>query len=133
MTVATVLRARLVGFAGLSALVGTRVHPIAAPQNSAVPFVTYRRISALRYSGYGEDVGIVSARYQIDCISASYDVAWQVIDQVRLALQRWKSPLATPEIIDVFCEDDRDLPFEPAVQPVPLFGASFDFMVHYRE
>lgn len=133
MTVATVLRARLVGFAGLSALVSTRVHPIVAPQNSAVPFVTYRRISAQRYSGYGEDAGIVSARYQFDAIATDYDTARAVIEQVRLALQRWKSPSSSPEIIDVFCEDERDLPFEPAVQPQPLFGASFDFTVHYRE
>lgn len=129
MAVAEVIKARLTAFAGLSALVSARVHPGAAPQNTPRPYVTYRVVSEVRESGMGSDIGIVTARYQFDVFAESGTAAAAVVEQLRLALQRWRSPSSSPEIIDIFVETLVG-GYEP---DTGLFHPIIDFRVIHRE
>lgn len=129
MTVAEVIKARLTAFAGLSALVSTRVHAGEAPQNTARPYVTYQNISEFREYGFGGGIGIVRARYQFDVFADSYLSGRAIIEQLRLALDFWTSPSSSPEIIRVTAENVID-GFEPDTR---LHHPSFDFQVVYRE
>lgn len=103
---------RLTGFAGLSALVSTRVFPVAAPPNVTFPIVVYSRVSAERPSVMGVDSGIVRARYQVTAWDgrragdeADYDSARAVAEQVRQALQRWRKASATV-VQDTFLQSE---------------------------
>lgn len=125
------LFARLSTFAGLAALVGTRIYPGVAPQNTALPFVTYRRVSAVRPGLFGVDAGIVNARMQLDAFAETYAAMRAVVDQVRAGLQRWSDPTAAVPVIDCFIANETDL-FEPDPVP-PLHHGVLDAMIHYRE
>ena len=66
------LVAHLKADATLTALIGTRIYPLTAPQNVVKPYITYQVINGNSnqcFSGgiYQEDI-----RFQIDCWSTSY-------------------------------------------------------------
>lgn len=126
-----VVYARLSTFAGLTALVSTRIYPGVAPQNAALPMVTYRRISAQRPWGFGADAGLVVARMQFDVFAESYAASRAVAEQIRAALQRWSNEAATPAVLDTVIENETDL-YEPDPVP-PLHHAVTDIMITYRE
>lgn len=113
----------------MAALIGTRVYPSVAPQNITTPFVTYRRISALRLSGMGEDIGIVTARFQVDVIAQTYETMRAVMTQVRLAVQRWRDSSSDPEVLDTTVENELDTYDDE----VDLHHGILDFTSHHRE
>jgi hypothetical protein len=129
VTIESVIYARLSGFAGLTALVSTRCYPNIAPQNVTVPFVTWRRVSAVRASGMGQDTGIVSARMQLDVFASTYLQMRAVSDQVRQALQRYRASGTDPEVLDTFMLNELDL-FDDVTD---LHHGVTDVMIHYRE
>lgn len=129
MSVESEIYSRLTGFAGLTALVSSRIYPNLAPQKVAFPYVTYRRVSSVRESGMGDDIGIVSARFQFDVFSDTYLSARNALEQVRQALQRWRAPSGNPEIIDSLIENDLDT-FEP--DPL-VHHVLLDALIYYRE
>lgn len=112
MSLESELYARLSGYSGLTALVSSRIYPNVAPQDVAYPYVAWRRVSAERPPGMGSDAGIVAVRIQLDAFATSYLGARAVAEQLRLALQRWRAPAASPEILDSFIVGDLDT-FEP--------------------
>lgn len=123
------LYSRLSTYAGLTALVSIRIYPVVAPQDVTNPYVTYQAISTKRESCMGSDTGDVAARVQISAWSASYEEARSVIDQVRLALQRWSGTEASVTIKASFIETDNDL-YEPDTR---LFQIPMDVMIHHAE
>ncbi len=129
MTIESVIYSQLTGFAGLTALVSTRVYPLPAPQNVTAPFVTYQRISAIRYPGMGSDAGLVSSRFQFDVITTTYSSMRTVMEQLRLSLQRFRSDITTPPVIDTFIENELDL-YEDEND---LHHGVLDALLHYQE
>lgn len=129
MAIADVLKTRLTAFAGLSALVSTRVHPAEAPQNSTRPYVTYQAVSEFREYGFGGGIGIVRARYQFDVFAEGYASGRAVIEQLRQALDFWSNPSSSPEVIRVFVQGVVD-GYEP---DTGFFHPIIDFEVIYRE
>lgn len=119
----------MTGHSGLAALVGSRVYPTPAPQNVVAPFITYQRISATRRSGFGSDVGLVDARFQFDVIAATYISMRAVMDQLRQSLQRFRSAVSSPPVIDTFIENELDL-YEDEND---LHHGVLDALLHYQE
>lgn len=123
---------RLTGFAGLTALVGSRVTPHLLTQDTAYPSVTYFVVSAPREAAMGSDPGIVHGRVQIDCWGLTYSDVVAVGEQVRAAFERLRTTLDTTVIMDSFLEDVRD--FEPElVNGVIVRRRETEWMIHYRE
>ena len=129
MTIESVIYTQLTGFAGLSALVALRVYPTPAPQNVVVPFVTYQRISAVRYPGMGSDSPLVSSRFQFDAIAASFIGMRAVMDQLRQSLQRFRSNSSSPVVIDTFIENELDLYDDDS----DLHHGVLDALLHFQE
>ena len=127
MTIEAVLFTRLSTFAGLAALVSTRVYPLAAPQNVVLPYLTYRRVSSVRTSAFGADTNNVTERFQIDVWAASFASARNVAEQVTLAMQRWRNTTGTV-VDDTFIENQIDL-YEPETD---TFHIAVDTRTHYR-
>ena len=114
------------------AIASTRIYPNQKPQNSALPAVTFRRVSALRPSAMNIDTGIVQARFQFDIWtdekSGAYDTALALRTAVQGSLQRWRA--TTPiRIWDVFILGEVDL-FEDEVEQQHLV---LDVEVNYTE
>ena len=120
---------RATGHAGLSALISTRFYPNVAPQGVTVPFVTYRRVSAVRPSAFGADAGVVEARFQLDMYATTYSGVRAVAEQVRAAFQRWTNSSGTV-VYDCFIVSELES-FD--AEPALLHRAVTDILVHYAE
>lgn len=83
------INARLLAFAGVTALVVARVYPELAPQNAVLPYVVYTRVDTEHLMTKDNAAGLASARIQINSVAATYLKAKQLAEQVRLALQGW--------------------------------------------
>lgn len=109
MAIEETLYTRLSTHAGLSALVSTRISPNIKAQDSALPAVTYRRVSSTRFSAMAVDAEVVKARFQIDVWASTYDSAAAVRDQVRDAMQRWRNTSPGTVVQDTFIITETDL------------------------
>ena len=132
MSVESVLVTRLSGFAGLTALIGTtppRLYYGEMPQKTALPAVSYGRVTAQRVPAMGADTGLVRARFQFDVWAANAKSARQVVEQLRLALQRWSNTSGTV-IQDIHVAGDVDLGLDPDTLE---HHSAIDFEVVYVE
>lgn len=122
----TILFTRLSTYAGLAALVGSRIYPIIMPQGVTYPAVTYQRIATEpRESCMVEDVGWARARMQVTAWAETFSAARAIIEQVRGALQRW----ITTGVQGCFIVAEYDLYDDEALK----FGAAIDVHVVYTE
>ncbi len=87
MTVEATLYTQLSTYAGLTALVGTRISPPPAPVNAAYPLVTYQKIVSPRVHAMGVDPGLAESHFQVTVWGASFLDVVNVAEQVRKALQ----------------------------------------------
>ena len=93
MNVAVGLYSHLSTFAGLTALVGTRIYPSILPQAVTLPAITYQKISAKRTHTMGDDPGLAKPRFQITCWADTPASARAVATQVQTALQNQRNAL----------------------------------------
>lgn len=120
------LYTRLTTFAGLTALVNTRIYPLICPQGVTYPAVVYQRISTEpRESCMVSDAGIARARIQITAWAETFTAAKAIADQVRQALQRW----TTTGVQGTFVIGEYDLYDEDALK----YGSAIDVQVVYAE
>ncbi len=120
---------RLDNYAGLSALVASRIYPVNAPQNATKPYVTYNRISGVRESLLATDTDIATPRFQISAWSDDRDEVVSVAAQIRGAFQRYSGTNAGIVIMDSYLVNDVDLyEFEPK-----MYQVAIDFEIWHRE
>jgi hypothetical protein len=128
MTVEADLFTRLSTFTGLSALVADKVYPLILPQGVTLPAVSYQRVSSIRPSAMGADIGIVRARFQVDVWAQDFDSSKAIAEQIRLALQCYHGT-GTVEILEIFFLNEVDL-YEENTR---IAHQALDFEVNYRE
>lgn len=114
----------------LSALVSTRVFPLSRLQGSALPAVTYQRISgAPLYADDGE-VGLTEARLQVDTWAETYSTAKTaaraVIDRLSAVRDVTQSGVTFRYIM---LDDERDFREEGSNAAQYLYRVSMDFLV----
>lgn len=131
MSIDGTIYSRLSGAAGLTALAGDRLFPGVAPALVDVPFVVWRRVSVVRYPAMGSDSGLVSVRIQFDIIAGTYSSMRAVVEQLRAALQRWRDPAASPEVID--CTIETELEQTEDLADAVLHRGIVDIILHHRE
>ena len=129
------LYTRLTGFAGLLALVSTRVTPMALNQDlrdisAFLDSVTYQKVSGPRLHSFAADPGVVTARFQIDAWARSYAKVKGVATQVRSALANqygttWSSVVVQNCRIE---SEIDDLDTETGI-----YRVTQDFMITYEE
>lgn len=76
----------LSNYAGLSALVSSRIYPIKAPQKPTYPLIVYSRISNNNLNALGGSCGIGNSRFQMKAYAETYSSASAVADQIQLAM-----------------------------------------------
>jgi hypothetical protein len=128
VTIEALIYTRLSGFAGLTALVGTRIYKNIAPQNTGRPYVTYRRVTATRPPAMGRNSGVVRARFQFDSFDEDFADASAVRAQILAAIERWRDA-GPPVVQDIFPVNELDL-YEDDIR---LHHLSDDYEVNYRE
>lgn len=123
------LYSRLTGFAGLSALVSTRVYPATAPQDPTFPLIVYNRISGSRFESLAGSSGLARPRFQFDVYATTYSSAKAVAEQIRLALQGFRGTVASVDIQAVNYNGDSDNYEEDS----ELYVVSLDFEIIHAE
>jgi hypothetical protein len=113
-TIDSALFSRLSGFAGLKALVSTRVYPPPAPQNAAYPLVTYQEIDRQPIHVMGRTAGVVHIRYQVDSWAETLAEAKAVAAQVEAALDNWAGTSANVVVKNSFLESGQSSPYDDA-------------------
>lgn len=84
-----VVRDRLADHSGVSALVSTRIWYSRLPDDPTLPALSVQQISGVPVSAFGDDVGEVELRVQVDAWDDDRAGAKALAEQVRDALQRF--------------------------------------------
>lgn len=100
-TASTAIYDRLSTFAGLVALIGTRVFPGAVPQEEDWPAVAYVRIDEDQEEAFGVDPTNRETGFEVTSTGRDYDEAEAVHIQVRKALQRARGTFGGVEVHDI--------------------------------
>lgn len=129
-TVESLVYARLSAFAGLTALVSTRIYPAGkTPQPVTIPYVTYQRIDGFRVRHLGGPSGLAQPIIQVNSFSnVSPEAVRAIADQVRYALDGY----ASGAIKASTHQGDRDLPPDMTTTP-PILGLAADYRVTHTE
>jgi hypothetical protein len=80
-------------YAGLTALIGTRIYPVLEPQNVKYPALVFQQISGPRVHAMGDDPGITYPRYQFTAWAEKHTEAVAVAKQVRLAFENYSGTM----------------------------------------
>lgn len=91
MSLKSDLYSHLKADSGVSALVGTRVYPMKAPQNVVKPYITYQAISDNSDQCLGGSTFQRVTRFQVDCWSTTYSEADAIKEAVLSSLTGFKS------------------------------------------
>jgi len=105
-TLEEALYSRLSGFAALTNLVGLRIYPLEAPQDSPRPHVVYTRDITETISAFGSDTGNVKVVMEISAWATTYDSALAICKQIKAALQRWSGTYDSVVIQDTFIDTE---------------------------
>lgn len=83
------LTAYLKAYAGLTALVGSRIYPVKFPQTTTMPCVVFQRIDTpreLTHDSSGAAGDLAHPRFQIEAWSETYHAGKDIVDVLRSAL-----------------------------------------------
>ncbi|MDL1909694.1 DUF3168 domain-containing protein [Chloroflexi bacterium CFX6] len=91
MSLESALASEITELPGVAGLIGDRVYPVAAPQTSASPFITYRRVTGeVQYTHEGES-RIQRARFQLSAIADTYETVIELAEAIRSGLSGKRS------------------------------------------
>lgn len=85
---------RLSGFAGLAALIGTRIHPDTLPQEEPLPAIVYQRISTVHHHTHDGPSKLAAPRFQLTVWAETSKAARAVARQIFLALEGFKGTVS---------------------------------------
>jgi len=104
----TVLRSALVSSANVSALVGSRIYPILAPQTAALPFIVWRRSGISREHTLAGPMGVPTVSVEMQLLANTYEQARELADKVRVVLDGYGGTLNNTEVKHVSLEQESD-------------------------
>ena len=124
MTINEAFRAKLLADATVSARFGSRIYPLIAPQNAALPYIIYSRSGSPMQVASGTNASR-TATINLQIIDDDYDDAWTAADEVSAVLRAWTDAAGTPSVsgCDLMDGSERDDGFELTED-----GESFDWV-----
>lgn len=119
---------RLSTYAGLTALVGTRIYPVVAPESPAYPLVIFDLIAPNKPKTSGGTSGNhIEALYQVSCWADTYASARAVAAQIVAALEDYAGTSDSTTIQMCYYESERE-DFEPTTKK---YSIPIDFTIWY--
>jgi hypothetical protein len=102
------VRNRLVSTTAVTNLVGTRVYPVIAPADAALPFLTWRRMSVQRQQSLSGPIGTPTVMLTVDLFATTYEAARDIADAVRVSLDGWGGTFQNTVVANVSLENESD-------------------------
>lgn len=111
--------------APVAAIVVDRIYPGVAPLGAPLPYITYQRISSTHERHMTGRSGVAHPRMQINCWSTSGITLEDLVDKVRLKLDRFAGPMGAIalQVFGSYLDNIRD------DQVIPKDGSE---QVHHR-
>jgi len=103
-----VVRAALVASNPVSALVGSRIYPILAPQTAALPLIIWRRSGIRRDHSLAGPIGTPTVSLEMQLLATTYEQARDLADKVRLVLDGYGGTLNNTEVKHVYLDQEAD-------------------------
>jgi hypothetical protein len=117
--------------AAVTALAGSKIFPVLAPQDTDAPFIVYHRIDAARVYSIAGPSGLAFARVQVDAYALTYAAAKNLAAAVRQTLNGFRGTAGDVRVGGISLQTDQDI-LEDGTDP-PLHRVSMDFMVTHDE
>lgn len=102
------VRNRLVTTTAVSTIVGSKVYPVLAPADAALPFITWRRMSVQRQQSLQGPIGVPTVMLSVDLFAETYEAARELADAVRLSLDGWGGTFQNTVVSNVSLENESD-------------------------
>lgn len=125
----------LTNYAGLTAIIGTRVYAFRIPQSVTMPCLTYQRISTPRILTHDTSgaSNLAYPRFQFDAWADTYEVAKSITDVVRAALNGKTGNIGSGGYIVTIQASLVDAE-EPEIDPeINLFRSRSDYVIWHIE
>lgn len=104
----TAVYSALTGNATVAGLVGSRVYPLVAPQDVALPLLVYQRISQSPVVSHSGHSNLARTRIQVMCVAVNYNGARALAAAVQGALHTLRAQAADPRIDVILLDNERD-------------------------
>ena len=98
----------LSGNGTVAGLVSTRIYPLAAPQDVALPAIAYQRISDRAWNAHDGSVELARCRVQITCMDDDYAGAKALAAAVKAALNGYNGTASTVRIYGALLDNELD-------------------------
>ena len=126
----------LEGYAGLSALISTRIYHMMKPQSVVYPCVTFQRIDTPRIhtmDSSGATGTLARPRIQFDAWADTYTAAKNITDQLRAALNGKRGSIGTaPYAVTIRSAlVDGEAPSYDTL--VSMYRSRSDFIIYHEE
>lgn len=129
MSLDAALYTRATGFAGLTALVSTRLYPDRLPQNPTLPAVVYSRVSGDHGECMESADGLGEARFNFTAWATTKASAIAIREQLRLCFQSYVGTLSGIAVTVHQAADTPDI----WADGDDAFSAGIDFLIYYAE
>ncbi len=104
----SVLRSALVADAGVSALLGTKIYPLAADADATLPWVTWRRSAIRREQTLSGPMGVPTVVVEYDIVAATYEAARTLADAIRGVLDGYTGTIDNTTVRQARLDDESD-------------------------
>ena len=98
----------LLADAGLSLLIGDRLHDDVLPQSPTLPAVVWQRISTPRFHSHSGPSGLAFPRFQFACWSTTRLEAIRTANALRACMDGFSGIISGVDVGAVFAEDEID-------------------------
>lgn len=125
MAIEETLMAIIEADAGVTGLVGKRIHANVAPQQGKLPCIVYQQIHGPRVYSHEGDSQLLYPRYQFSCWAKTYKEAKQVAEALASLLSGYSN---RPDVQAIFVDFEQDT-YDPEVKQ---HRAMIDFRVWHK-
>ncbi len=133
-TIEAAIVSALINEATISAIVSARVYPMTAPQGTALPYIVYQQISAVRDHTMDGPSGYTDSRYQLTCWAVSYKLGKQLFEAVRKFFDGFHATVINRPIQYVQFENELDtFAKQPGVDVIDRYGKQIDLKITFDE
>lgn len=128
-TVEQMLVKELQATSGVTALVGTRIYPQAAPQGTTEDYVTYELVTGRPVQDHGGSGGLHRARVSFLCHAATYANAKAVATAIRAVLDGFRGTMQGVPVGMLLLEMEADAGFDDETR---MHVVAVDFRMFYQ-
>lgn len=128
------IRNRMVTTPAVSDIVGTRVFPVIAPAEAALPFITWRRTAISRQQSLSGPVGTPMVMLTVDLFATTYEGVRELADAVRVCLDGWGGTFQNTVVANTSLENESDGFVQLAGGDVPpVYTVQMTFGILWQE